>query len=456
MKPSAFLLLLILGFVFANAHPDDLGMLKKQNAELTEKVNQLSLILAKLSQIDTTFFHYTRLVSWPIEQNATIVQTIGDTLARKTNQREWKDNLKEVRVISAPGSKEVIAVVAKATINVGDTITPTYQDQEKYIPRTDLEPWVLEKLANLAPPVSRIHELTPGSWGRESANSELSLNSDDKTVITKLNRYAANGVDHDSVTVLSLRFPDKASLLYHNKWGLEARIGNEEMGYPFWTSGNMSFLAIYNRIKLGVQAPFHGGRNEPKGIGKILKSRRLEGTWGITGECDFIDFGGSFAAGLRRTDTDGAFVNSDSIFVIRRMIQAWYSQTIGYNNKRNLLRLKIGFGFHQIGRDVLLPARTEVVNGTPLQKPIEILGAESDRTYWSPYIKIEYINQSYPELFGFSFQYYQEWALGTAWLEIIPNYFRLEVKGGAPILRKTRPWEPTYFVTLAPSLTLWF
>ena len=43
--------------------------------------------------------------------------------------------------------------------------------------------------------------------------------------------------------------------------------------------------------------------------------------------------------------------------------------------------------------------------------------------------------------------------LGSAWLEIIPNRVRLELKGGAPIFRKAEYWESTHFLTLSIPIT---
>jgi hypothetical protein len=44
----------------------------------------------------------------------------------------------------------------------------------------------------------------------------------------------------------------------------------------------------------------------------------------------------------------------------------------------------------------------------------------------------------------------------SAWLEIVRDRMRLELKGGAPLLRKNLPWEPRYFVLLNVPLTFSF
>ena len=127
------------------------------------------------------------------------------------------------------------------------------------------------------------------------------------------------------------------------------------------------------------------------------------------------------------------------------MVQLWYSNFISDHSGGNILRYKVGLGVHQLGHDAL-----EYVNGST---SLSVETTEPPSTYVSPYIKLEYVNQESPERFGVSIQYYNKWILGGAWLEIIPNRVRLEVKAGAPVFRTHEYWESTHFLTLNIPIT---
>ena len=49
-------------------------------------------------------------------------------------------------------------------------------------------------------------------------------------------------------------------------WGGEVRMGNDELGLPFWESGKTSFLAMYKQVKVGFELPTSIGRNNSEFI----------------------------------------------------------------------------------------------------------------------------------------------------------------------------------------------
>jgi hypothetical protein len=265
----------------------------------------------------------------------------------------------------------------------------------------------------------------------------------------------SSGFEQPSGRII-LRIPDRAHLRLGPLWGVEWNLGNEEVGYPFWLSGNMSVLATYQQIKFGVQFPFAGGRFVGESLGKILPSRKLDGTYGAQVKFDVGVAGGSFMVGLHRTDVNGTFVNPDEIYTLRNFGQLWYSYgvAVGNDNKENILRFKLGIGFHQIGFDRLYPARTVLENTIAVQRRKEILPTATIRSFWSPYINVDFMNQQFINRFGATFQYYNEWGIMTTWLEIVKDRVRLELKGAAPLLRKHQQWEPTYLVMLNIPVTL--
>lgn len=265
------------------------------------------------------------------------------------------------------------------------------------------------------------------------------------SIYSLFNGFLVGNNNHDTATVITLRLLESVGIRFSDQLGIEARLGNDDFGYSFWSSGNAAFLVNYKRAKIGVHVPFAGGRTPGRVLDPFWTPRRIDGTYGITGEFDFVNFGGSFIAGLRRTDVNGTYVRPDSITTIRNMVQLWYSDVINDKPDANLFRYKVGVGFHQIGHDALFNS-----GGT---KPLSVETTEPPTSYVSPYIKLEYVNRQSAKRFGGSLQYYNQWVLGDAWLEVIPNRLRLELKTGAPVFRKHKPWESTHFLMLVVPIT---
>ena len=252
--------------------------------------------------------------------------------------------------------------------------------------------------------------------------------------------------DHaDSATAVSIRFVEGAAIRFASGIKAEIRIGNEDFGYQFWSSGNIAFLVGYRQAKVGVHVPFSGGRTPGRLLDPFWTPRRIDGTYGITGEFDFTRFGGSFLVGLRRTDVTGTYIRPDTITTLRNMVQLWYSDAISDRRDGNLVRYRLGVGFHQIGHDALYP-----VGST---KPVSVETTAPPTSYVSPYVKLEYVNRQSVRRFGGSVQYYNEWVLGAAWVEIVPRHMRLELKASAPIFRKPHVWESTHFLAFVIPIT---
>jgi hypothetical protein len=270
-------------------------------------------------------------------------------------------------------------------------------------------------------------------------------------------------VNHDSSIVGTVRFPENLSFRFKNEWGFEWKIGNDEIGYPLWTSGDMAFLILYKRIKIGLQAPSCWGQTVGSSIENIMPPRQINGTFGLRVDVDAGYAGGTLVVAGKRRDPEGAYAalysdsltpvyilqNSDTLsplYTIRLISQLWYSFLLEINDYHNLLRMRFGLGFHQVGYDAV-------------SRKHEFFEIERPRTFLSPYIKAEYLNQQFTHRFGASAQYYGEWILGTLWLEIL-RYddlaLRVEIKGGAPVLRNSYQWEPKHFLYVAFPLTYVF
>jgi hypothetical protein len=231
-------------------------------------------------------------------------------------------------------------------------------------------------------------------------------------------------------------------------WGGEVRVGSDEIGFPFWASGKTSYLLTYNRIKFGFELPFRPGLHTTETFPPFtIRSRRLNGTRGIVGEFDLGPVGG-IASFTRLTDLDTRdLTNSNDFAYITTIVQAYYSFGISLT-PTNLIRVKVGLGFHrvteaQLVRTPLDSAHTQFEESVVTRRPTN---------YPSPYIKIEYLNKDESQRFGGSLQYYDFGLLTTAWLEIIPKYLSIEMKYAWPLLRDPKKWENSSFLIISPRL----
>ena len=74
----------------------------------------------------------------------------------------------------------------------------------------------------------------------------------------------------------------------------------------------------------------------------------------------------------------------------------------------------------------------------------------------SPYLSFEYLHEEGDEAYGCNLQYFNSSILTSIWLQIIPNYLRIEMKVAKPILRDLKPWENEDFIMIFPRLLLSF
>ena len=235
-------------------------------------------------------------------------------------------------------------------------------------------------------------------------------------------------------------------------WGGEVKLGNDELGFPFWSSGKTAYMATYKRVKFGFEYPFHPGRFSSQVFPPFtIRGRMLNGTRGLVGEFDFGAVGGSFSV-TRLTEGDfGSLTDPNYFAYISTFAQAYYSFGISLN-PTNLVRVKVGMGFHRI-REAQLVQTPLDPSGTQFTQSLSLI---RQNQYGSPYLKFEYLNRDIPERFGASLQYYDYIILTTAWLEVVPNILRLELKYSWTILRDLRRWENTDFVMISPRIRFSF
>lgn len=401
---------------------------------------RVEAIYAMLDGVDRSAFSFSGLRSWRVN-DLEFQDVLRNAVFRVTQDSNMILEKNDVQVIATPPPHSDIVAV--------------------YFGESELQGKRLREVLTYegnAPLRLRQRLIASGQFGQDRELVDRTFRIDNNlppmlvmesdSILGSFSRYNLDLDQRTEPTVLNIRLFDKANIRFGNDWGAEVKLGNDELGYPMWTSGNLAVMALYKRIKIGVQLPFAGGTATTSFLGTNVQPRKLNGSYGVVGEFDFAFVGGSFTLGNRRKDIDGTFADPNNIYSIRTSAQMWYSYTLSINEKANLMRVKFGAGMHALAHDILLPMREG--------KPAEITSREVMRYFWSPYLKVEFMNHQFSNRFGASLQYYKEWGLATAWLEIIPNTLRVEAKAAMPLLRSHQVWEPTHFVAFAIPYTVSF
>jgi hypothetical protein len=234
-------------------------------------------------------------------------------------------------------------------------------------------------------------------------------------------------------------------------WGVEVQIGNDEIGFPFWSSGKTTYLATYKEIKLGFEMPFQGGLNTLELFPPfMIRSRKLNGTRGIAGEFDFGPVGGKFSfTRLTESDTD-ALTDPDQFYYITGIVQGYFSFGVALT-PQNIVRAKIGGGMHRVNEASLATVPTS----TPGVSTQQIVAGPYEDII-SPYIRFEYANTDFAEHFRISVQYYDLTLLTAGTLDIVPGILTLELKYLWPLASPIPEWQNPEFLMISPHLIISF
>jgi len=236
------------------------------------------------------------------------------------------------------------------------------------------------------------------------------------------------------------------SVRFSNDWGIVGRVGDDELGYPFWSSGQARMFASYKSIKLGAWLPVHGGLTEVPVAGSLtLRQRLLNGSAGIAGEFEFewdavklnsqhipyTAVGGTFAlGGLTRRRPDNLTPNLDSLYSLSTVLQGYYAFDYAFDDERHRFNIHMGMSYHQVTLN--------------RQREGGIQPAGPTQAFIDPLIRFEYKNQRI-DWFKISAQYSRLLMLG-AWAEILPYFIYAEVKFSTIVGREQKPWEHTSYL----------
>lgn len=240
------------------------------------------------------------------------------------------------------------------------------------------------------------------------------------------------------------------SLRFGNNWGIAARIGEDELGYTFWSVGNMRVMLSYKSLKLGAWVPINGGlhRDDKDEVSQEESSSRLlNGTFGVVGEFEFewnlirikSDFfpyaaiGGKFGFGTLPGRRETFYTpNRDSLRYISVSAQAYYAFDVLFDEKQQNLNVHLGVSYHKVNLGKALP-----VGG--VEDKMVVFEAGPPETFIDPYVRIEY---RYARLDRFRVTaQYSNLLMLVGWAEIVPPFIYVEVKYSAPAFRNRRPWE---------------
>jgi hypothetical protein len=225
-------------------------------------------------------------------------------------------------------------------------------------------------------------------------------------------------------------------------WGAAIKLGNDELGLPFWTGGSTSFLVSYKGLKIGFQMPVgfgkSGGDNFPL---FSIRDRLLNGSRGLISEFDIGNFGGSFSSTKVTASDINTLTDFRNFYFVSQHLLGYYS--FGFSlNKMNYMRVKIGGVSYQVQRAKLVPPTSD-----------GLVTDVSKEAFYALYFKVDYLYETNTERFGGSLQYMDLNLLASAWLDIIPHTLSLELKYSKIVSRGLRAWELPDFVVLSPH---WF
>lgn len=235
-----------------------------------------------------------------------------------------------------------------------------------------------------------------------------------------------------------------AALLFGNGWGIELKIGHDEIGYPFWSTGDARIMAVFDRLKFGVMIPFNFGTKQPRILDPLaIRPRKLNGATGISAEFDQPVnsgvIGARFSLGELNKFISGQLTDQKRPYYLHTIGQLFYSHRLSFQEDGHLLTVSLGAGFHQV-------ARGEV-------QPDSRIVAAQKSNFFSPIVRMEYVRQG-EEMYGVTMQYYSSIIHMSGWIELVKNFIYVDLRYAAPIVRAPKPWEQPYFYLISPRFRL--
>ena len=240
------------------------------------------------------------------------------------------------------------------------------------------------------------------------------------------------------------------NMLLSNGMGIEVKLGREEIGYHFWSTGDLRVMGIYDQFKLGLNFQFPSGLGTPGNIVSpiAIRPRKMMGAKGVVMEYEYplsdASFGGHLSVGENNSLSAGTnlFVNeadSSYNYYVHTVIQGWYTRTLRFGaSEEHTLALSGGFGYLQIAA------------GLNIQSALRIVTIDK-QDFYSPLVRVNYSHEA-ANSFGMNLQYYNSVIFAYGWVEFVKNFLYLDIKYYSPIIRAAKPWEQSYFFMVSPRI----
>jgi hypothetical protein len=235
-----------------------------------------------------------------------------------------------------------------------------------------------------------------------------------------------------------------ATLLFNNGRGIEVKLGHEEIGYHFWSTGSAQIMAVFEQFRLGIIAPFRFGNTPTDAVIQPLaiRPRLLTGSKGIVLHYDSAlpseQISAHFAIGEVRGFTNpDILAGTTDIYSVHTVAQLTYARQETFGSGLHLFTFKGGLGYHQI-------ATGSFGTGGGIQ-------TTAKENFVSPILAVDYVHEG-NWLYGLGVQYYSSIVFAKGWVELIKDFLFIDIKYYAPIFRDAKPWEQPYFFMVSPRI----
>ncbi len=381
---------------------DSTALLQARLVRRLQDVHRLENMLSAMNQVDSVY--KVRYPTWVILDEDLKERIYHTFLMRNESVQRGSD----VVVVTNPETREIVE------LTVGD------RRMGRMETRQNLSDSLMHEILDMEYQ-RRILEITPV---RPRYN-----------VLTARPRYAA-------LTASAFG----AAIILRDNLGLEVRLGQEEIGYHFWSTGDMRVRILLDQLKIGVLVPFSFGvtGDPPPGPDPLgLKRRFMAGSTGVSGELelpindDLVGFRAT--VGETKFNTIGGFSeNPLDSYSLHSVLQAYYSHQVQFGQDEHLLTLMGGVGYHQIVENALRDATVQLLSKT---------------NFVSPLFRVEYVHQG-GRLYGMTVQYYSAILFASCWFELVKNFLFVDMKYYTPVGRDPKPWEQPYFFMISPRFQI--
>jgi hypothetical protein len=382
--------------------PDSLGNLHRVLEKRESDLGRLEQMYQALNEVDTTY--KSRYPTWVVLDNEMSERIRRSFRVRKINHNPDA----EVQVISNPLNGEILE------ISVGD---------------------------------AKMGRIDTRTFLSDSLHEAILDEGYDRRMVSADHREERIGQLYGMRPRFAAAYGSAfgAGLLISNGWGVEGKMGFEEIGYHFWTTGSVRGLAVFDRFKIGAVIPIALGTSDASTQPLDIRPRKMTGAIGFSSEVLLPWDDQSVNALLSVADVPTItnlklLADSIDFYFLHTVAQASYSKHFLLKPGQELT-LSGGLGFHQMA-------------SATLNSDGSVQTTEKE-DFISPIVRVEYVNRL-GNMFGMSAQLYSSVLYLKGWVEIVRNLLYIDLQYYSPVFRDPRPWEQSYFFMVSPRIQVIF